>query len=178
MAINSIGKIVYEQKFELHLNKNTLYSIFSSKKSSADQELIQKQNEEQTSTPVVMWMEQDVLRRLAGEFRSGCTNKISASSTGTVGNGVALAAATRNWWSQLKTAGAAIYANRHYLSLRQQRHQILNQESLPLPGKFQLTNVNLEGKHFTIGNVYIHPTAQVHCTALVTFPNNYQNSNE
>lgn len=97
-----------------------------------------------------MWMEQDVLRRLAGESK----NEVFSSS------GVALAAITRNWWSQLKTAGAAIYANRHYLALRQ---PILQTELLHL-SKRELKNYS------TIGHVYVHPSAQVHHTALVSTP--------
>lgn len=139
-----------------------------------------KLNEDQlSSTAVVMWMEQDVLRRLAGECKSlcinsndgsgiGCSNK--GSKTGAVGRGVALAASTRNWWSQLKTAGAAIYANRHYLALRQQRQQLTQQESLPLSSSIKciLTKADNEDKYLTIGHVYVHPSAQVHPTALVS----------
>jgi len=125
-----------------------------------------------------MWMEQDVLRRLAGGSRIGCIhnsrtsfgNKGGTIPEGAQSHGVALAASTRNWWSQLKTAGAAIYANRHYLALRRQRQQVLQQESLILPssGKcLSIINSKLESEHSTIGHVYIHPTAQVHSTALV-----------
>ena len=45
-----------------------------------------------------MWIEKDILMPLAG------TNDIKVYTT-------------TNWWSQIKTAGAAIYANRHYLNL-------------------------------------------------------------
>lgn len=100
-----------------------------------------------------MWMEQDVLRRLAGESK----NEVFSRS------GVALAAITRNWWSQLKTAGAAIYANRHYLALRQ---GILQQESLPSSIKYGLKNPE---RYSIIGHVYVHPSAQVHPTALVSW---------
>lgn len=127
-----------------------------------------------------MWMEQDVLRRLAGESKSGCSksngiNKITGKS---VGGGVALAAITLNWWSQLKTAGAAIYANRHYLALRQQRQRFLDGESLidfPLPSlvKCRLATADSEGGFSTIGNVYVHPSAKVHPTALVSFAHGY-----
>jgi len=125
-------------------------------------------------------MEQDVLRRLAGESGNGC----SSSSCGGDGagrikkdavcGGVALAATTRNWWSQLKTAGAAIYANRHYLALRQQRQRLLQHDSiidlpLPLPVKCRLATADPKGGYSTIGHVYVHPSAQVHPTALVSY---------
>ncbi|KAG8186451.1 hypothetical protein JTE90_012370 [Oedothorax gibbosus] len=56
------------------------------------------------------------------------------------------------WWSQIKTAGSAIYANRHYLDLYNKIHRLwLAQNSLHGPT--------------IIGNVFIHPTAVVHETA-------------
>ena len=45
-----------------------------------------------------MWIEKDILPALAGTGRARVYH-------------------TKNWWSQVKTAGAAIYANRHYLEL-------------------------------------------------------------
>lgn len=126
---------------------------------------------------MVMWMEQDVLRRLAGESGSGCSSGGDGGSRikkDAVCSGVALAATTRNWWSQLKTAGAAIYANRHYLALRQQRQRLLQRESidlpLPSPVKCRLATSDPKGGYSTIGNVYVHPSAQVHPTALVSYP--------
>lgn len=128
---------------------------------------------------MVIWMEQDVLRRLAGESGSSCSSMISGGDgsgrikKGSKCGGVALAATTRNWWSQLKTAGAAIYANRHYLALRQQRQRLLQRESvidlpLPSPVKCRLATADPKG-YSTIGNVYVHPSAQVHPTALVSY---------
>lgn len=152
-----------------------LFQFYNSLKNcSFEHQPIQKVAE----VAVVMWMEQDVLRRLAGGSRTGCIpssgtscgNKDGTIPAGVQSHGVALAATTRNWWSQLKTAGAAIYANRHYLALRQQRQQVLQRESVILPslGKCRSTiNSKLESGHSTIGHVYIHPTAQVHSTALV-----------
>lgn len=99
-----------------------------------------------------MWMEQDVLRRLAGECKNGVFS----------GSGYALAAITRNWWSQLKTAGAAIYANRHYLALRQ---RILQTELLQLSIHYGLREIE---DYTIIGHVYVHPSARVHHTALVS----------
>ena len=45
-----------------------------------------------------IWLERDLIFPLAG------TN-------------TAFLYQTTNWWSQIKTAGSAIYANRHYLAL-------------------------------------------------------------
>lgn len=125
---------------------------------------------------MVIWMEQDVLRRLAGESRSSCSSGGDGGGRikkDAVYSGVALAATTRNWWSQLKTAGAAIYANRHYLALRQQRQRLLQQETLiefplPSPVKCRLATADPKGGYSTIGHVYVHPTAQVHPSALVS----------
>lgn len=38
------------------------------------------------------------------------------------GSGQIYALSVTNWWSQLKTAGSAIYANRHYLQLYRSKH--------------------------------------------------------
>ncbi|CAH2231864.1 jg11053 [Pararge aegeria aegeria] len=77
--------------------------------------------------PGYMSFEQDVLAPLAG------TNKLYAMQVG-------------NWWSQVKTAGSAIYANRHYLEiqpwLKQKPCQILPY-------------------------VYIHPSSDVDSTAVI-----------
>lgn len=57
-----------------------------------------------------------------------------------------------NWWSQVKTAGSAIYANRHYLQLSKKNH----------PERFaESYNCNI------IPDVYIHPSASVHATATL-----------
>ncbi|XP_052743264.1 mannose-1-phosphate guanyltransferase alpha isoform X2 [Bicyclus anynana] len=77
--------------------------------------------------PGYMSFEQDVLSPLAG------TNKLFAMQVG-------------NWWSQVKTAGSAIYANRHYLEL-QPRPQRQPGHVLP--------------------HVHVHPTADVDCTAVI-----------
>lgn len=60
------------------------------------------------------------------------------------------------WWSQLKTAASAIYANRHYLMLYR---------------KQQLADRLLKGdgdSPIVIGDVHVHPTATVHPTAVVS----------
>ncbi|KAK2708917.1 hypothetical protein QYM36_014523 [Artemia franciscana] len=58
---------------------------------------------------------------------------------------------TSNWWSQIKSPAAAIYANRHYLAL------------------FEKQNLNrLTPRCINVkGDVYIHPTAVVDETALI-----------
>ncbi|XP_052721651.1 mannose-1-phosphate guanyltransferase alpha-A-like isoform X2 [Crassostrea angulata] len=61
---------------------------------------------------------------------------------------------TDRFWSQIKTSGAAIYANRHYLALYQNWHK----ERLAKNGEL---------KPQIIGDVYIHPTADVHPTAVL-----------
>lgn len=76
------------------------------------------------------------------------------------GTGRLFAYQTKNWWSQLKTAGGAIYANRHYLALYK--------ENFPL----RLAN-NAERKCKIIGDVYIHPTAYVEATAVVSIQINW-----
>ncbi|XP_056013280.1 mannose-1-phosphate guanyltransferase alpha-A-like isoform X2 [Ostrea edulis] len=61
---------------------------------------------------------------------------------------------TDRFWSQIKTSGAAIYANRHYLALYQDWHT-------------ERLSKNGELKPQIIGDVYIHPTADVHPTAVL-----------
>lgn len=80
----------------------------------------------------VMQLEEDVLTPLAG-----------------TGRGYVFT--TSRWWSQLKTAGAAIYANRHYLSLYR----------VTIPGRLASNGKNI------IGDVHIHPSAVVDSTACI-----------
>ncbi|KFD58819.1 nucleotidyl transferase [Trichuris suis] len=61
---------------------------------------------------------------------------------------------TDAWWSQLKTASAAIYANRHYLHLYRKSYP----ERLAVSGDNGPT---------IIGDVFIHPSAQVDPTAVI-----------
>ncbi|XP_072948413.1 mannose-1-phosphate guanylyltransferase regulatory subunit alpha-A isoform X2 [Epargyreus clarus] len=79
------------------------------------------------SNPGYMSWEQDVIAPLAG------TNKLYALQV-------------RNWWSQVKTAGSAIYANRHYLELRSREE--------PSPCK-------------VLQHVFVHPSAVVDSTAVI-----------
>ncbi|KAH0534348.1 mannose-1-phosphate guanyltransferase alpha-A [Cotesia glomerata] len=85
--------------------------------------------------PAHISLEQDILTRLAG------TGKLFASETS-------------NWWSQVKTAGAAIYANRHYLNLYRSKKP----ERL-IPAVNGVCNV--------VGDVYINPSASVDPTAVL-----------
>ena len=62
---------------------------------------------------------------------------------------------TNKWWSQMKTAGSAIYANRHYLKLYQ--------TAAP-----ELLTLNDNKGPSILGDVYIHPSASVHPTATVS----------
>lgn len=75
--------------------------------------------------------------------------------TSLAGSGKMFALQTMNWWSQLKTAGSAIYANRHYLELYREKHP----ERLAI-GK--------RAEHCSITpDVHIDPTAVIHPTAVI-----------
>lgn len=73
------------------------------------------------------------------------------------GTGKIFVLQTNNWWSQLKTAGSAIYANRHYLELyRKKRPERLFKEKG-------------DGDTCTIySDVYVDPTATIHSSAVVS----------
>ncbi len=94
-----------------------------------------------------IWVERDILPALAG-------------------NGTARVYQTTNWWSQLKTAGAAIYANRHYLELFK----------TSCPQRLASDSENGSGGSCgpkIVGNVFVHRTAKVDPSAVVrlfTFP--------
>lgn len=95
-----------------------------------------------------MSLEQDVLMRLAGSDRL-------------------FALPGNKWWSQLKSAGSAIYANRHYLALYRQSQ----------PGRLSAA---IRGKCHIIGDVHIHASATVHPTAVVrkNFASNFFSQND
>lgn len=61
---------------------------------------------------------------------------------------------TRHWWSQIKTAGSAIYTNRKYLELQRQEDA-------------SLLAVNSASGPTIIGDVIIDPTATIDATATV-----------
>ena len=63
---------------------------------------------------------------------------------------------TNNWWSQIKTAGSAIYANRHFLAL----YNKTNPERLTRPTEEKSSPT-------IIGDVFIHETATVDQTAVL-----------
>jgi len=78
------------------------------------------------------------------------------------GTGKMYALPVTNWWTQVKTAGSAIYANRHYLGLYKSTHP----DRLARPG----TRISDEPSDLIctiIPDVFIHPTAQVHPTAVI-----------
>lgn len=85
--------------------------------------------------PAYMSLEQNILMKLAGSDRL-------------------FAIPVTNWWSQIKSAGSAIYANRHYLALYH-RNQ---------PARLSAA---VRGKCHIIGDVHIHDSAAVHPTAVV-----------
>ncbi|VDP01343.1 unnamed protein product [Soboliphyme baturini] len=88
-----------------------------------------------SEAPESMWFENDVFPKLAD-----CK--------------VFFAFHTTNWWSQLKTAAAAIYANRHYLHL----YHVTHPERL---AKQKGTGPKI------IGDVFIHSSAIVSPTAVI-----------
>ncbi|EDV55881.1 mannose-1-phosphate guanyltransferase alpha [Drosophila erecta] len=67
-----------------------------------------------------------------------------------------------NWWSQLKTAGSAIYANRHYLGLYKKTHpeRLANVGTKRGEGDGSLICTVLP-------DVYVHPSATVHHSAVL-----------
>ena len=69
------------------------------------------------------------------------------------GTGQAFVFSTDRWWSQIKTAGSAIYANRHYLQLYRQNKRVDRLASTTSPT--------------IIGDVFIHPSALVHPSATL-----------
>lgn len=82
-----------------------------------------------------IFLEEDVLTRLAGSGRMHVYH-------------------TTNWWSQIKTAGSAIYANRKYL------------EQLRVECPQQLAEASDNGPTI-IGDVIVDPTASIDPTAVL-----------
>ncbi|XP_063068033.1 mannose-1-phosphate guanyltransferase alpha-B [Engraulis encrasicolus] len=85
--------------------------------------------------PEVIHLEQDVFSQLAGQQRLRVFK-------------------TQHFWSQIKSAGSAIYASRLYLDQYKHTH----------PERLATTQ---EGGPKIIGNVYIHPTATIEPTAVL-----------
>lgn len=90
---------------------------------------------------------------LNGTKESGCIQLEQEVLSPLAGTNRAFVMTTNNWWSQLKSAGSAIYANRHYLELYRSHHP-------------QRLAQNQEAT--VIGDVYIHQSASVHPTSVVS----------
>lgn len=69
------------------------------------------------------------------------------------GSGRAFVYTTDRWWSQIKTAGSAIYANRHYLKLYRHNRRVDRLCSSTAPT--------------IIGDVFVHSSATVHPSAVL-----------
>lgn len=76
------------------------------------------------------------------------------------GTGKLFALPVTNWWSQIKTAGSAIYANRHYLELYRNTRpdRLANSDLKSVNGSICCT---------IYPDVYIHPSASVHPDATL-----------
>jgi len=108
-----------------------LQSVFNAKQS----EYLSSSDVGDSCKRETIWLEKDVIVPLAG------TN-------------TAFLYQTTNWWSQIKTAGSAIYANRHYLALYNKTNtDRLTKEEKSTPK--------------IIGDVFIHETATVDPTAVL-----------
>jgi len=82
-----------------------------------------------------IWLEKDILTKLAGTGRLFLFK-------------------SNAFWSQIKTASSAIYANRHYLEVYRRSHP----EALSRP--------SADGP-IIVGDVRVHPSADVHPTAKI-----------
>lgn len=109
-----------------------LQSIFTAKQT----EYYAGSLETDTSKRDAIWLEKDVMVPLAG------TN-------------TAFVFQTNKWWSQIKTAGSAIYANRHYLNLYTTNDKIS-----------RLAEKKDNGPTI-VGDVFIHHTARVDPSAVL-----------
>ncbi|KTF79759.1 hypothetical protein cypCar_00027315 [Cyprinus carpio] len=74
--------------------------------------------------------------------------------TALAGQGKLYVYKTARFWSQIKSAGSAIYASRLYLNQYHKTHP-------------ERLATNREGGPKTIGNVYIHPTSNIDPTAVI-----------
>ena len=84
----------------------------------------------------VLWFERDILPQMAG------SDDVHVYQTA-------------NWWSPVKTAASAVYANRHYLDLFRRTKP----ERLAHSG---------EGGPRILENVFIHHGAKIHPDAVVS----------
>uniref|UniRef100_A0A2P2I7L1 Mannose-1-phosphate guanyltransferase alpha-like n=1 Tax=Hirondellea gigas TaxID=1518452 RepID=A0A2P2I7L1_9CRUS len=69
------------------------------------------------------------------------------------GTGQAYVFCSDRWWSQIKTAGSAIYANRHYLQLYRRNKRVERLAATNFPVIY--------------GDVFVHPSATVHPSAVL-----------
>ncbi|XP_063145025.1 mannose-1-phosphate guanyltransferase alpha isoform X2 [Candoia aspera] len=99
------------------------------------QELLLEENTNGWQRAEAIRLEQDIFTALAGQGRL-------------------FAYKTEGFWSQIKSAGSAIYANRLYLSCYSQCHPERLAQNQP-------------GGPSIRGNVYIHPTASVDASAVL-----------
>jgi NDP-sugar pyrophosphorylase family protein len=67
-------------------------------------------------------------------------------------------------WSQVKTAGSAIYANRQYLDMYRKNQPA---RLASYPGKGDALGPKI------VGDVFIHPTAHVHPSCVVSMYNSW-----
>ncbi|XP_028402885.1 mannose-1-phosphate guanyltransferase alpha-B-like [Dendronephthya gigantea] len=70
------------------------------------------------------------------------------------GQGLVYVFKTDNFWTVLKSAGSAIFANKNFLELYRTQHN-------------DRLTLNEDNKPTIIGDVFIHPTASVHSTAVI-----------
>ncbi|XP_016093686.1 mannose-1-phosphate guanyltransferase alpha-B isoform X1 [Sinocyclocheilus grahami] len=99
------------------------------------QERIQEELTNGKQMPEVIRLEQDIFTTLAGQ------KKLFVYKT-------------QHFWSQIKSAGSAIYASRLYLKQYHQAHP-------------ERLATNQDGTPKIIGDVYIHPTANIHPSAVL-----------
>ncbi|KAK2888985.1 hypothetical protein QQF64_029000 [Cirrhinus molitorella] len=99
------------------------------------QERIQEELTNGKQMPEVIRLEQDIFTTLAGQ------KKLFVYKT-------------QHFWSQIKSAGSAIYASRLYLKQYHQTHP-------------ERLTTNQDGTPKVIGDVYIHPTANIDPSAVL-----------
>lgn len=129
----------YVEKPETHVSTsiNCGVYIFNKEVFPMLKEVFKKKQASAEGTDIeAMWIEKDILPALAGTGRARVYH-------------------TKNWWSQVKTAGAAIYANRHYLELfKRTRPERLARDDGEKGPKI-------------LENVFIHHGAKIHPEAVL-----------
>nr|VZI36917.1 unnamed protein product [Spirometra erinaceieuropaei] len=107
------------------------------------------------------------------DLRSACKESIQLETEifqPLAGSGTLYAYSTNRFWSQIKHAGAVIYANRQVLAMYRRTHpQRLAKNTCPEPGL--LDDVRQDGDSSDgpriIGDVCLHPTSKVDKTAVL-----------